>query len=184
MFLISAYDWSDVEEHIDTSVIDGFIAKPLFKSTLYEKLVQYTEGFRGLQKREDENKVTFTGKRILLAEDIDINWEVACGMLEPTGLQFERAVNGKDCVEIFEKSEIGYYDLILMDVRMPVMNGYDATREIRKLDRADKDLPIIAMTADAFSDDVQVCLDSGMNGHLSKPIDFRECIRVLQQFLD
>lgn len=105
-------------------------------------------------------------------------------MLEPTGLQFERAVNGKDCVEIFEKSEIGYYDLILMDVRMPVMNGYDATREIRKLDRADKDLPIIAMTADAFSDDVQVCLDSGMNGHLSKPIDFRECIRVLQQFLD
>ncbi len=183
MFLISAYDWSDVEEQIDVSVIDGFISKPLFKSTLYEKLIQYADGYGGPSKREDENKADFTGKRILLAEDIDINWEVACGMLEPTGLTFERAVNGKDCVEIFEKSEIGYFDAILMDVRMPVMNGYDATRAIRKLERPDKELPIIAMTADAFSDDVQVCLDCGMNGHLSKPIDFRECVRVLQQFL-
>jgi len=184
MFLISAYDWSDVEEQIDVSVIDGFIPKPLFKSTLYEKLVQYVDGYDGPKKREDENRVDFKGKRILLAEDIDINWEVACGMLEPTGLIFERAVNGKDCVEKFEQSESGYYDAILMDVRMPVMNGYDATRAIRKLERPDKELPIIAMTADAFSDDVQVCLDCGMNGHLSKPIDIRECTRVLQQFLD
>ncbi len=183
MFLISAYDWTDVEEQIDVSVIDGFIPKPLFKSTLYDKLVQYTDEYTGPKEHEDENKIDFTGKRILLAEDIDINWEVACGMLEPTGLIFERAVNGKDCVEIFEKSEIGHFDAILMDVRMPVMNGYDATRAIRKLERADKDLPIIAMTADAFSDDVQVCLDCGMNGHLAKPIDMRECIRVLQQFL-
>jgi len=183
MFLISAYDWSDVEEQIDVSVIDGFIPKPLFKSTLFEKLIQYTEGYDGLKKHEDENKVDFAGKRILLAEDIDINWEVVCGMLGPTGLKFERAVNGKDCVEKFEKSESGYYDAILMDVRMPVMNGYDATKAIRKLERPDRDLPIIAMTADAFSDDVQVCLDCGMNGHLSKPIDFRECMRVLQKFL-
>ncbi len=183
MFLISAYDWTDVAEQIDVSVIDGFIPKPLFKSTLYDKLVKYMDGYTGPKEHEDENKVDFTGKRILLAEDIDINWEVACGMLEPTGLVFERAVNGKDCVEIFEKSEIGHFDAILMDVRMPVMNGYDATRAIRKLERADKDLPIIAMTADAFSDDVQVCLDCGMNGHLAKPIDMRECIRVLQQFL-
>ncbi len=184
MFLISAYDWSDVEEQIDVSVIDGFIPKPLFKSTLYEKLVQYTEGYDGPETPQEENEVAFEGKRILLAEDIDINWEVACGMLEPTGLEFERAVNGKDCVEKFEASEAGYFDAILMDVRMPVMNGYDATREIRKLERPDRDLPIIAMTADAFSDDVQVCLDCGMNGHLSKPIDLRECTRVLQQFLD
>ncbi len=182
MFLISAYDWSDVEEQIDVSVIDGFIPKPLFKSTLFEKLAQYMEGYDGL-KKEDESQADFTGKRILLAEDIDINWEVACGMLEPVGLKFERAVNGKECVEIFEKSEVGYYDAIFMDIRMPVMNGYDATRAIRKLERPDKDLPIIAMTADAFSDDVQVCLDCGMNGHISKPIDFRECMRVLQQFL-
>ncbi len=183
MFLISAYDWSDVEEQIDVSVIDGFIPKPLFKSTLYEKLVQYTKGYGGPQKSEEENEAAFAGKRILLAEDIDINWEVACGMLGPTGINFERAVNGKDCVEKFEQSEFGYYDAILMDVRMPVMNGYDATRAIRKLERPDKDLPIIAMTADAFSDDVQVCLDCGMNGHLAKPIDLNECIRVLQKFL-
>jgi len=184
MFLISAYDWSDVEEQIDVSVIDGFIPKPLFKSTLYDKLAQYMDGFDGFKEKEDENKIDFAGKRILLAEDIDINWEVARGMLEPLGLEFERAVNGKDCVEIFEKSEIGHFDAILMDVRMPVMNGYDATRAIRKLERPDKDLPIIAMTADAFSDDVQVCLDCGMNGHLAKPIDIRECTRVLQRFLE
>jgi len=183
MFLISAYDWSDVEEQIDVSVIDGFIPKPLFKSTLFEKLAQYMEGYTGSKEHENENKVEFAGKRILLAEDVDINWEVACGVLEPTGLKFERAVNGKDCVEKFEKSELGYFDAILMDVRMPVMDGYDATRAIRKLGRPDKDLPIIAMTADAFSNDVQVCLDCGMNGHLAKPIDIRECVRVLQQFL-
>jgi len=183
MFLISAYDWSDVEAQIDVSVIDGFIPKPLFKSTLFEKLAQYMEGYDSTKEHVDKDKVDFAGKRILLAEDVDINWEVACGMLGPSGLVFERAVNGKDCVEKFEESEVGYFDAILMDVRMPVMNGYDATRAIRKLERPDKDLPIIAMTADAFSDDVQVCLDCGMNGHLAKPIDLRECLRVLQQFL-
>ncbi len=184
IFLVSAYDWSEVEEQVDLSLLDGFISKPLFKSTLYDKLSQYVEGQNAAQELEEEKKVDFSGKRILLAEDIDINYEVACGMLEFTGAEFERAVNGKDCIEKFEQSENGYFDLILMDVRMPVMNGYDATRGIRKLDRPDKDLPIIAMTADAFSDDVQVCLDCGMNGHIAKPIDLKECIRVLQQFLE
>ncbi len=183
IFLISAYDWSDVEEQVDLSLLDGFIPKPLFKSTLFETLSQYMDGYEAAKEREDEKKVDFSGKRVLLAEDIDINWEVVCGMLASTGLEFERAVDGKDCVEKFEASEPGYYDAILMDIRMPVMNGYDATKAIRKLERPDKDLPIIAMTADAFSDDVQVCLDCGMNGHLAKPLDIRECMRVLQQFL-
>ncbi len=95
----------------------------------------------------------------------------------------ERAVNGKECVEKFENSQVGFYDAILMDIRMPVMNGYDATKAIRQLERADKDLPIIAMTADAFSDDAQYCVDCGMNGHLPKPIDIKECMRMLQRFL-
>jgi len=183
IFLISAYDWSDVEDEVDLSQLDGFIPKPLFKSTLFETLSKYMTEYNDKEEHEEENKIDFSGKRILLAEDIDINWEVACGILSFTGLEFERAVNGKDCVEKFQSSEPGFYDAILMDIRMPVMNGYDATKVIRKLERPDKDLPIIAMTADAFSDDVQFCIDCGMNGHLSKPIDVRECIRVLQQFL-
>ena len=95
----------------------------------------------------------------------------------------DRAVNGKECLEMFEQSDVGYYDAILMDIRMPVMNGYDATKAIRALDREDSDLPIIAMTADAFSDDAQRCLESGMNAHISKPIDIKECKRILSSYL-
>lgn len=183
VFLVSAYDWSDVEDEVNSLVVEGFISKPLFKSTLYERLSQYIEGYNNVQDKKDELKVDFPGKHVLVAEDIDINWEVAYEILAPSGLMLERAVNGKECVEKFESSEIGFYDAILMDIRMPVMNGYDATKAIRELERADKDIPIIAMTADAFSDDVQYCIDCGMNGHLAKPIDFKECMRTLQQFL-
>lgn len=183
VFLVSAYDWSDVEDEVNSLVVEGFISKPLFKSTLYERLSQYIEGDNNVQEKKDELKVEFPEKRVLVAEDIDINWEVAFEILAPSGLALERTVNGKDCVEKFKSSEIGYYDAILMDIRMPVMNGYDATKAIRELDRADNDIPIIAMTADAFSDDVQYCIDCGMNGHLAKPIDFKECMRTLQQFL-
>lgn len=183
VFLVSAYDWSDVEDEVNSLVVEGFIPKPLFKSTLYERLSQYIEGYNNVQEKKDELKVEFPGKRVLVAEDIDINWEVAFEILAPSGLALERAINGEDCVEKFKSSEIGYYDAILMDIRMPVMNGYDATKAIRELERADNDIPIIAMTADAFSDDVQYCIDCGMNGHLAKPIDFKECMRTLQQFL-
>ena len=114
---------------------------------------------------------------------MDINWEVANEILSVTGMELERAENGKICVEMFEKSEVGFYDAVLMDIRMPVMNGYDATLAIRALDRPDSSLPIIAMTADAFSDDAQHCLEVGMNAHIPKPLDIAECMRVLQRFL-
>jgi len=184
VFLISAYDWSDVEEEVNSSSVEGFISKPLFKSTLFECLKKYVDGYDETnESSKDKQNVDFTGKQVLLAEDIDINWEVANELLSSTGLKLERAVNGQECVKQFENSEIGYFDAILMDIRMPVMNGYDATKIIRNLDRADKDLPIIAMTADAFSDDVQHCLDCGMNGHLQKPINIKECMEVLKEFL-
>lgn len=183
VFLVSAYDWSDVEEEVNTSSVEGFISKPLFKSTLFERLSQYVAENTGEQEQKEDPGADFSGKRILLAEDIDINWEVAYEILSAAGLELERAVNGKDCVEKFAGSEIGYFDAILMDIRMPVMDGYEATRAIRELERPDKDLPIIAMTADAFADDVQYCIDCGMNGHLAKPIDISECMRMLQQYL-
>ncbi len=180
IFLISAYDWNDLGEEV--AEIEGFISKPLFKSTLYERLKQYVDGYDSAEDETPE-EVDFTGKHILLAEDMDINWEVANEILSVTGMELERAENGKICVEMFEKSEVGFYDAVLMDIRMPVMNGYDATLAIRALDRPDSSLPIIAMTADAFSDDAQHCLEVGMNAHIPKPLDIAECMRVLQRFL-
>lgn len=181
IFLISAYDWSELEEHSFESDIEGFISKPLFKSTLYTRLKQYVDGERH-SVIDSEEEHDFTGKNILLAEDIDINWEIANEIFSAVGLQLEWAVNGQECVDKFVKSEVGFYDAILMDVRMPVMNGYDATRAIRALDRPDKDIPIIAMTADAFADDAQRCFESGMNDHLTKPLDIRECMRTFQKY--
>ena len=183
IFLISAYDWSDIESEIDQTVIEGFIAKPLFKSTLYENLRHYVDGYDQEAETVEKQEMDFRGKHILLAEDVDINWEVANEILSTTGLMIERAVNGKDCLDKFTESEIGYYDAILMDIRMPVMDGYDATIAIRSLKRSDKDLPIIAMTADAFSDDAQHCLECGMNEYITKPIDVGKCMSVLQKCL-
>lgn len=184
IFLISAYDWSEMESNVDESMIEGFISKPLFKSTLYHRLKQYTEEYDRDADEVDSAELDFTGKHILLAEDIDLNWEVASAILSVTGMELDRAVNGKECLEMFDDSEIGYYDAILMDIRMPVMDGYDATRAIKALDRADSDIPIIAMTADAFSDDAQRCLECGMVAHIAKPIDVKECMRVLAKYLD
>lgn len=181
IFLISAYDWSELEEQVCDAEIEGFISKPLFKSTLFARLKQYVDGFQA-SGDESEEVNDFTGKHVLLAEDIDINWEIANEIFSAVGLQLEWAVNGQECVDKFLKSEVGFYDAILMDVRMPVMNGYDATRTIRALDRPDKDLPIIAMTADAFADDAQRCFESGMNDHLTKPLDIRECMRTFQKY--
>lgn len=188
VFLISAYDWNDAEEVLNlTDDIEGFIAKPLFKSTLYMNLIRYVNDQSGdsseNMKQEDSTEPNFNGKHVLLSEDIDLNWEIANEILSEFGLVIDRAVNGKECVEMFDKTEVGYYDAILMDIRMPVMNGYDATKAIRALDREDRDLPIIAMTADAFSDDAQRCLECGMNAHISKPIDIKECKRILSNYL-
>lgn len=183
VFLISAYDWSDIESEANEISIEGFISKPLFKSTLYDCLRQYVEGFDKETEQKDIQEADFTGKHVLLAEDTEINWEVANEILSATGMQLEWARNGKECLEKFENSEIGYYDAILMDIRMPIMNGLDATKAIRSLNRLDKDLPIIAMTADAFSDDAKQCLECGMNAHIPKPIDVKECMRVLQNYL-
>lgn len=182
IFLISAYDWSDIEEDGFGVEIEGFISKPLFKSTLYTRLRQYVDGDESAV--ETEEAIDFSGKHILLAEDIDINWEIANEILSSVGLVLERAVNGQDCVEKFKASAPGFYDAILMDIRMPIMNGYDATKTIRALEeRPDQGLPIIAMTADAFSDDAQRCFECGMDAHLAKPLDIKEVMRTLQQHL-
>jgi len=182
ILLISAYDWSEIEAEAREAGIVGFISKPLFKSTLFHGLKPFADDSTQEQVAE---KPTFdlTGKRILVAEDNDINWEVAEVLLGSIGVEPEHAENGKVCVEMFERSEPGYFDAILMDLRMPVMSGYEATGEIRKLERSDSDIPIIAMTADAFSEDIQKCLSAGMDSHISKPIDPQVVARVLEKFI-
>lgn len=183
ILLISAYDWSEIEKEAKEAGINGFICKPLFKSTLFYGLRHYAGQEEERQDLEEE-EFELSGKRILLAEDNDLNWEIAEELFSEEGLKLERAENGQICVEMFQKSEEGYYDAILMDIRMPVMTGYEAAWAIRKLDRGDSHLPIIAMTADAFSEDVKRCLDCGMNAHVAKPIDVQEVMRLLVKFIE
>ncbi len=132
---------------------------------------------------EEAGDAALKGKHVLLAEDNELNWEVARELLSILELDLDWAQNGGICVEKFEKSPIGYYDAIIMDVRMPVMDGYEATAAIRRLERADAGIPIIAMTADAFSEDIQRCLACGMNDHLAKPIDIQVVACKLKKYL-
>ena len=118
-----------------------------------------------------------------MAEDNELNWEIASALLGDLELELDWAENGQLCVEKFEQSPVGYYDAVLMDLRMPVMTGYEATQAIRALNRADADIAIIAMTADAFAEDVQRCLECGMNAHVAKPIDVKEVARLLEKWM-
>lgn len=187
ILLISAYDWSEIEDEAKEAGVTGFISKPLFKSTLFYGLQPYIgDIFEGkeIEASPAADKAGLEGRRILLAEDNEINWEIANELLSAMGLELEWAENGKICLEKFSQSPLYYYDAILMDVRMPVMNGYEATAAIRALDREDvASLPIVAMTADAFAEDVKKCLDSGMNAHVAKPIEVREVCRQLEKFM-
>ncbi len=173
ILLVSAYDWGDMEQEARKAGISGFISKPLFKSTLYYGLKKFVKNEIKDDKKpvEDTPQSNLEGYHILLAEDNDLNWEIAEVLLSSIGATIDRAENGKICVEMLTESKPGSYDVILMDIRMPVMTGLEATVEIRKSEHPDKDIPIIAMTADAFSDDMKKCLDCGMNAHIAKPIE-------------
>ena len=183
ILLISAYDWSEFETEARQAGISGFISKPLFKSMLFYALRPYME-MQAETGREEESDPQLQGRRILLAEDNELNWEIASELLSELGMELEWAENGEICLEKFSGSPEGYYEAILMDIRMPIMTGYEATAAIRKLDRPDAaGIPIIAMTADAFSEDIQRCLACGMNAHIAKPINIGEVARMLKKFL-
>ena len=183
ILLISAYDWSEFEAEAREAGISGFISKPLFKSTLYHALCQYMDVGTEHEHTLNQN-IDLSGRRILLAEDNELNWEVAKELLTDLGVELDWAEDGRICLDKFQKSSEGYYDIILMDIRMPHMTGYEATKAIRGLNHPDAlSIPIIAMSADAFSDDIQRCLEFGMNAHIAKPIDIVEVSRLLKRFL-
>jgi len=183
IILISAYDWSEIEDEAYKAGINGFISKPLFKSTLFYGLKGFTDNVDEPESQKDAAP-NYAGKRILLAEDNELNWEIVYELLSHYGFELERADDGRHCVDMFMASPSGFYDVILMDIRMPVMDGYDAAKEIRAADRPDHDIPIIAMTADAFAEDIKQCLNCGMDAHIAKPIDKQELFKVLRRFVD
>ena len=183
ILLISAYDWSEFEAEAREAGISGFISKPLFKSTLYHALCQYMDVGTEHEQTLNQN-IDLSGRRILLAEDNELNWEVAKELLSDLGVELDWAEDGRICLDKFQKSPKGYYDIILMDIRMPHMTGYEATKAIRGLNHPNAlSIPIIAMSADAFSDDIQHCLQCGMNAHIAKPIDVIELTRLLKRYL-
>ena len=181
VILISAYDYSDIESAAKEAGISGYICKPLFSSTLYNKINEVL-GNKSAPVNPDSDLEDFTGMRILVAEDNDINWEIISNILEMHGIETERAENGQLVLDRINDKEKAGFDLIFMDNQMPVMNGLNATKAIRSLDDPEiANIPIIAMTADAFSENVSECLAAGMNGHISKPIDIKLVMKEIRK---
>ena len=184
IILLTAYDWLDIEEEAKEAGITSFCSKPLFLSELHNCLHSIVEeGGEKEQESVEESEKRYTG-RILLAEDNELNQEIAVAILDSAGFTTEVAANGQIAVEMLRNSEPGYYQLVLMDVRMPVLDGYEATKIIRKFDKKElAEVPIIAMTANAFEEDRQEALRCGMNGHLAKPIDVEALFNTLDKIL-
>lgn len=189
IIVISAYDWTEIEKEARQAGASFFVSKPLFKSRLKQLFVELLgaePAQKDIEEKLDVSEVDLSGKRGLLAEDNDLNAEVAAAFLEAAGFELERALNGQEAFEMVRDHEPGYYDCVFMDMQMPVMNGLDATRAIRDLPREDTDydaLPIFAMTANAFVDDVRKTKEAGMNGHFAKPLDFTVLLTTLHQQL-
>lgn len=183
IILLSAYDWEEVEQEALAAGINGFLTKPIFRSELVQKLRFYMmDTAAEPQKAPDsEPRFDFEGLRILVAEDNDLNREIAEELLCEAGIQVESVVNGLQAVRKIKENEAGYYDMILMDIHMPEMDGLEASRNIRNLPRKDAaDIPIIAMTADAFEEDILKCKNAGMNGHISKPVNMKKLFGIIQ----
>ena len=181
ILLISAYDWSDIEDQAKAAGANGFVSKPLFRSTLYDKINDLI-GKESTSVEPEDDYSDLEGLRVLVAEDNDINWEIISAMLGMFGVASDRAENGRICVDRISSAAEGSYELIFMDIQMPEMNGLDATVNIRKLpDPWASSIPIVAMTADAFSENVTECLNAGMNGHIAKPVDIKLVIKEIRR---
>lgn len=187
IIILSAYDWSEIEQEATLAGVNAFLEKPLFKSRLIHVLKEVL-GVHGEERKISElesfRECDYVGKRVLLVEDNELNIEVAGELLDMIGLKVDMAHNGKEAVEKVSEQPAGYYDMIFMDIQMPVMNGYEATAAIRSMERQDlKEIPIVAMTADAFADDVKKSIKAGMNGHIAKPIDIAKLEKMIKEWM-
>ncbi|MCM1534120.1 MAG: response regulator [Corallococcus sp.] len=187
--MLTVGEMDELEAKREELGVKDFIRKPLFRSSLYYGLrpilQAQTVSFRSEEKQKTvSDDVDLHGKRVLIAEDNDLNWEIASELVEELGMKAEWAENGQICVDKFAASEPNCYDVILMDLRMPIMMGFEAARAIRQLERDDaKTVPIIAVSADTFADDVAKCYDSGMNAHIAKPLDLDRLLDLLKKYL-
>lgn len=185
--IISGFDWSDIEQEARAAGANSFISKPLFKSRmihLFNELIDGVEDTSEISGIKDIFKNVYSGKRALLVEDNELNAEIAGEILEMSGLTVEFAKNGKEAVDIMTDVADDYYDIIFMDIQMPIMNGYEASRAIRALSgNYPKSVPIVAMTANAFAEDVAAAKNAGMNEHIAKPLDFDQLQKTLKKWL-
>ena len=185
IIILTAYDWSGIEEEAREAGVTGFCSKPLFLSELREVL---SRPFVKREAKEVEKEAmdmsVFLGKRILLAEDNELNRELAEAIFTEAGFLLEMAENGKLALEMLQAHEAGYYDLIISDIQMPVMDGYELSRQVRRLEDGKKaGIPILALTANAFEEDRQQVMEAQMNGHLAKPIDMEEVLKTIKEVL-
>ena len=182
IIILTAYSWDDIMEDAISAGVDSFIAKPLFASSVLDEFKQALQ--RRLAAHRVIHKADLAGKRILLAEDMEINAEIMMNILSLRDMEADHAENGRIAVDMFAQSAEGTYAAVLMDIRMPVMDGLEAAAAIRALDRPDaKSIPIIALTANAFDEDVQRSLQVGMNAHLSKPVESEHLFETLEQLI-
>ncbi len=183
ILILAAYDWSRVEEDARRAGIDEFITKPMFKSRL-AYFFRRLAGLDGGEPEQEDEQHSFAGRRILLVEDNELNREIAVEIIGDMEASVETAENGREALEQYESRPSGYYDLIFMDIQMPVMNGYEAARAIRSSGKEDaRDIPIIAMTANAFAEDVMESRQAGMNEHISKPLDLEELMQCMERWM-
>lgn len=185
IIIMSAYDWTPIEKSAREAGVNGFVAKPFFTTSLKSALESINREVQAKSVLESPELYDFNGKRVLLVEDNEFNREVAKEFLKLVNADTDIASDGQEAVDKFKSSPLDYYDLILMDIQMPVMDGYEATRQIRSSGRADAlTVPILAMTANAFTEDITKSLNAGMNAHISKPLDMVNLFKLLKQFLD
>ena len=182
IIILTAYDWADIEEEAKEAGVTAFCSKPIFLSELHQILVApYTEPVADAEEEPDE---LLKGKKILLVEDNEINQEIAQEILKAAGLEIDIVGDGTEAVDTIKNVEPGTYDLILMDIQMPIMDGYEATRQIRAMEDSERSsVPIVAMTANAFDEDRQKAMEAGMNGHVAKPIDITKLMDTLKEIL-
>ncbi|MCM1123075.1 MAG: response regulator [Eubacterium sp.] len=184
ILILTSCDWRDIEDEARKAGVKAFCSKPLFLSELRKCLYDALHGNETVTRKGEEDSGKLRGGHILLAEDVELNQEIAVEILGDAGFTTEVADNGQIAVEMLKQSEPGYYQLVLMDIQMPVMNGYEATRAIRALENKElASIPILAMSANAFEEDKQEALKSGMNGHIAKPIDIDSMFETLRSVL-
>ena len=181
VIILTSYNWDEIEDEAKRAGVDTFVAKPLFAGTVLD---EFREAFKKKNAKPVRDTVDLKGRRVLLAEDVDVNAEIMMMVLSMREILADRAENGRIAVEKFEEHEEGYYDAILMDMRMPEMDGLEATRKIREMNRLDaKKIPIIALTANAFDEDVQHSMQAGLNAHLSKPVEPETLFKTLEELI-